>query len=299
MSDLYPELVLKHAPWSVSKAGALEMCAKQFLHRYVEKRPQGPKDSKSRIGIVAHAIIEAGLRVPGTDLVSVLREQEEKERLTREELLTCAAKISPCQDFLARIKKFKADNGVIDEYIEHKLAISATHEAHTFDAVKNKETGEVISKPLLRGVLDHGMRTADDFFIVIDHKSGKKKPIAEHSAQFYAYMILALVNFPWLRGVQSGIHYIGEPKVDWFPRFDTKHGAWTREEIVRLVLPWLRQYLHKTVRKLGLVETGSVQGESGWQCLYCDFPPICEKGQAEIRKREEKTKAKGKADANV
>ncbi len=374
MANEYNEVVLKHAPWSISKVGVLNLCGKQYLHKYVEKLPEGKKSDSSRVGVVAHAVIEAGLRIPGIDLHAVMREQGEANQLSREELITCSAKMSAIQDFLTRVTDFKKNNGVTDEFVEHQLAISPLHTAVPFKvssetppdvwhgellwlgddlvelvgtttgslnglaaraayvvvpkgafkgAYEIVDVGETTTlrlaafpppydpkstpiesvariecgialKPLLRGVVDHAMRTSDDFLIVLDHKSGKKKPIGEHSTQFYAYMALALVNFPGLKGVQSGIHYIGEPKVDWFPRFDGKPGAWTRDEIVRTMFPWLRQFLNRTALKLGVVDTGAPRAETGWQCSFCGFSAHCEQGRAEIEKR-----ARRKGEANV
>jgi hypothetical protein len=381
--DDYNEIVLKHGPWSVSKVGVLNSCGKQYLHKYVEKLSEGKKSDASRVGVVAHAVIEAGLRTPGIDLHSVMREQAEINQLAREELITSSAKLSAIQDFLDRITTFKANNGVTGEYIEHQLAISPTHTAVPFKVTETTHPdlwsgqlhwlggdlvepvleqgavfppqgvsaraayvvipqglfkgffevlevdagtlrlaafpppeaqkaiqagtlnfsemlessfikGGIASKPLLRGVIDHAMRTSDDYLIVLDHKSGKKKPIAEHSTQFYAYMALALVNFPWVQGVQSGIHYIGEPKVDWFPRFDGKPGAWQRDEISRTMFPWLRQFLNRTALKLGVVDTGAPRAETGWQCGFCGYLAHCEPGQAKVKER-----AQRKGDANV
>jgi CRISPR/Cas system-associated exonuclease Cas4 (RecB family) len=365
MVNGYAEIVLKHAPWSISKVNVLNQCGKQYFHKYVEKLPEGKKADASRVGVVAHAVIETGLRTPGIDLHEVLRNQCESNQLSREEILTCSTKMVAIEDFLGRVDVFKKNNGVIDEFIEHQLAISPTHEAvsfkltadsspnlwrgqfiwrgdnvvelvnaplidhakyspyatcvvvpkgpfrGTFDVVEVGQTtlrlasfppttkslpitvgdvieGGITTKPLLRGVIDHAMRTNDDFLIVLDHKSGKKKPIGEHATQFYAYMALAIVNFPWVRGIQSGIHYIGEPKVEWFPRFDGTSGAWTREEIIRIIFPWLRQYLNRTALKLELIDAGTPKVETGWQCSFCGFSESCEQGQIEIKKRAQK-----------
>lgn len=280
----YSELVLKQAPWSISKVGVLDLCMKQFMHKYIEKLKEGKKSGASRVGVVAHAILEGGLTTPAVDLHSILSEQSEKEQLSREELIEVSAKLSPIADFIKRISVFKQNNGVTEEFIEYKLALNEKHEACPFFEVKNAE-GQIVSKPLLRGVIDHAMRTNDDFLIILDHKSGKKKDIGEHSTQFYAYMAMAVAAFPWLRGVQAGINYIGEPKVDWFPRFDNRPGAWTREEIVRIVFPWLQQYLNRTSLKLSQIDAGQIRPETGWQCLYCGFSSVCEQGQEELEKR--------------
>ena len=114
MANEYIEIVLKHAPWSVSKVGVLNLCGKQYLHKYVEKLTEGKKSDSSRVGVVAHAVIEAGLRTPGIDLHAVMREQGEANQLSREELITCSAKMSAIQDFLDRITEFKKNNGVTE-----------------------------------------------------------------------------------------------------------------------------------------------------------------------------------------
>jgi CRISPR/Cas system-associated exonuclease Cas4 (RecB family) len=286
----YSEHVLRQAPWSISKVGVLDLCMKQFLHKYIEKLKEGKKSGASRVGVVAHAILEDGLRTPNADLQSVLRTQAEEQQLSREELIEVSAKMSPIADFIKRIETFKTNNGVVEEFIEHKLALNERHESCSFFETKD-EAGNITSKPLLRGVIDHAMRTSDDFLIVLDHKSGRKKDIGEHSTQFYAYMALATAAFPWLKGVQAGINYIGEPKVDWFPRFDNRPGAWTREEIVRIVFPWLQQYLNRTAVKLSQIEAGNVRPETGWQCLYCGFSSVCEKGQEELDRRARRKSA--------
>ena len=280
----YNAQVLKQAPWSISKVGVLDLCMKQFMHKYIEKLKEGKKSGASRVGVVAHAILEGGLATPPTDLHTILADQTEKEQLSREELIEVSAKISPIADFIERISAFKRNNGVVEEFIEFKLALNEKHEACPFFEVKDAD-GNITSKPLLRGVIDHAMRTEDDFLIVLDHKSGKKKDIGAHSTQFYAYMAMAVATFPWVRGIQPGINYIGEPRVDWFPRFDGRPGAWTREEIVRIVFPWLQQYLNRTGVKLDLIDAGQARAETGWQCLYCGFSSACEKGQEELDRR--------------
>jgi len=105
---------------------------------------------------------------------------------------------------------------------------------------------------------------------------------------------MGIVNFPWVQGIQSGIHYVGEPRMEWFPRFDNKPGAWTRAEIERTMFPWMRQFLSRTTLKLGLVETGAPRPETGWQCSYCGYAAHCPQGREEIEKR-----AKRKSDPNV
>jgi hypothetical protein len=130
------------------------------------------------------------------------------------------------------------------------------------------------------------MITRDNVMIVLDHKSGKKKKIEEHSTQFYAYMLMIMSNFP-VTAVQCGINYIGTDQVDWFPRENGDSGAWTRDEVKRL-RSWLATYLNKSVNKLRLIDERNAAPETGWQCDYCGYVDACNVGLTEVERRRQK-----------
>jgi CRISPR/Cas system-associated exonuclease Cas4 (RecB family) len=270
---MFDERVLKHSPWSISKANLLDVCGMQYAFKYVEKKKESRKSAASRVGVVAHSLLEAELKSPGQDLKAILEEAATKEELSTEERREVLTRIPSVLDFATRIAKFKADNGVTDEFIEHQLAIKPDFSKTTF----------FDKAGLLRGVLDHGMITRDNVMIVLDHKSGKRKKIEEHSTQFYAYMLMVMANFP-VYAVQCGINYIGSDKVDWFPRANGDSGAWTRDEVGKLRI-WLEHYLNKSARKLTLIDDRAAQPETGWQCDYCGYVDACDVGAKEVEKR--------------
>lgn len=281
---MFNERVIAHGPWSISKANMLGLCSKQYLHKYVEKLPETRKSTQAMGGVAAHTLQEMALRTPtqtGDDLRMKVGEIIEKDGLTHAESGEITAKIPAVLDFTDRIQKFKKANNVTLELIEHKLAIDANGNGVDFFDNKNA---------IIRGVIDYAALTADGILMVVDHKSGRKKPIKEHSTQFYAYMAMSIGNFGEheVRGVQSAINYFGEPRLDWFPRLNGQPGPWSRAEIQSHVLPWLEAYLNKLTRKLVLVDERTPEATTGWQCEYCGYANLCEQGTAMIEQRKAK-----------
>jgi CRISPR/Cas system-associated exonuclease Cas4 (RecB family) len=273
---MFDERVLKHAPWSISKANLLDTCGQQYLYKYVEKRKEGRKSSSSRVGVVAHSLQELELKTPGQELTDNLDKIAEKEGLTTDERRELLVKLPAILDFGTRIRRFKAEQGVTQEFIEHQLAMRPDFTKTSF----------FDKSGLLRGLLDHGMITKDNIMVVIDHKSGKRKKIEEHATQFYAYMLLVMANFNVV-GVQCGINYIGAPSIDWFPKANGDSGVWLRDDVAKLRV-WLEHYLNKSARKLAMIDDNTVLPETGWQCEFCGFVDACPEGTAAVEERRAK-----------
>jgi hypothetical protein len=229
------------------------------------------KSTQSRVGTLAHSVQEKALAENVTG--DLLREYAEglmrAQAFTHTERVDVLAKLPAIEDFVTRVAKFKINEGVTAEYIEHKLAIDASF--RSVDFFDNK-------RALMRGVLDHGLRTGDNVLVLIDHKTGRKKPMKEHSTQFYCYMLLAMGTFPDLAGVQCAINYMGDSKLSWFPRYDGANGPWTPDEISRIVRPWLVGYLNSLSKPLQVLDSGDRNPETGWQCGFCGYVDNCPAG---------------------
>lgn len=278
---MFDAKVLKYKPWSISKANMFGLCSRQAGFKYIDKLKEGRKSASSRVGTAAHAVQESARRgsLTGDALMEEAHRIIEKDGLTHAEAVEVAAKVPAIADYVTRVAAFKATNGVKRELIEHQLAIDAQWQPVPFF---DNENG------LFRGVIDDALWTDDDVLIVIDHKSGRKKPITEHSTQFYAYMGLVVSNFPEIRGVQCAINYFGEPRLDWFPRFDGSSGPWTREEIHLHVVPWVESYLNRLTKRLTVLDSGARDPETGWQCEYCGYVDQCAEGAEHAAKRRSK-----------
>jgi len=300
---MYSALALAHAPWSHSKIGTLENCGRQFAFKYIQKAKETTQKSiEARSGVALHAVLEAGLMTPGLDLHPMLFEQIDKNELSRDETIEATSRLPAIEDFIERWQAYKKAYGVKKELIEFKLAMTAEHSNAPFFKDPKKPDEAHLPDPFFRGVLDLGGVTEEDILVVIDHKSGKKKAIGDHSKQFYVYMLMVLANFPEIRGVQSGINYIGEPKIDWFDNPQQQKGYWTRDDIRRRIEPWMYHYINRAVGKLPTVTNGAGEAcqpkaETGWMCSYCGYPGSCPEGKAEADKRA--ARAAAKASVNV
>jgi CRISPR/Cas system-associated exonuclease Cas4 (RecB family) len=252
MLPAIPEHVLKHAPWSISKAGVIEKCSQQFDYKYVQKLAEIVTFEQSRLGVAVHAALEMVLG--GTDQKKAFLIAGDNGELTTDEL-------EQLQTFWDQVSKFKrwSDNfqkqhGVAKKFIEQKWA------------VKPDFTGtEFFDKNgLIRGVVDFAMLTGKKDLVVIDHKSGKVKEIDQHSTQLKTYAVMALAVMPDIRGVQSAINYVMHDKMDWAKFVPA-------EQIRDEFQPWLVNYLTSSCEKL----LAPPQAKKGWYCDWCAYKPIC------------------------
>lgn len=277
--------VLRNAPWSVSKADSLNRCLALYKYKYIDKDREETKHAASKVGTATHYVLEVALAVPGSDLEKLAETSVEKFALVSEEARELNDKLADVSNFVSRIRKFKEIHGVTYEQLEQKLAIDAEYnEVPFFDP-----------RALLRGVIDQIMITRDKIAVIIDHKTGRKKPIEQHSVQFYAYMLMALAKYD-IAGVQCAINYVGSPSVDWFPKRNGDPGVWTRNDILSL-RPWLETYLNQNGRSLDILQP-LAKGEAAPTnpnilCGWCGYLNKCEGGQQYVENRRKNKEAKG------
>ena len=271
------DLVKKYGPWSVSKAEVAYSCTRRFGFQYRDKLKEGAKHLTARVGNAAHVMQELTLKKPMTEDELFHAAQAyaaaEENALTYDERVQFYARLPGVLSYQERINRFKEQRGVTAELVEHKLAMTADWLGCPFKH----------PTAILRGILDHGLITQDRVLVMIDHKTGKKQPIKNHSTQIYIYMGLAVANFPDIVGVQSGINYVGSPAVDWFPRSRGTHGVWSRSEIDSIVRPWFQNYLDGLRMRLRVIDDRRDGPAVGWQCEYCGFKDHCPEGAMTAR----------------
>jgi len=269
--------VIKHGPWSVSKNDVLQRCPRQYQFKYLLKAEETSKQSASKLGVAAHYVLEVALADPSSDLTELAEKASTKEKLTEGEGRELRTKLSAIAGFVGRIRRFKEARGVKKEIIEHKLAITQDFEP----------CGFFDKRAILRGLVDHALITNDDIMVIIDHKSGRKKPIEQHSTQFYAYMLMALANYP-IAGVQCAINYVGTDAVEWFPKPNGDSGVWTISDIHRL-RSWLEHTLNSCARTLTVLDNlepgGVAPTNTNNLCGWCGYLDRCPEGQAYVEKR--------------
>lgn len=268
----FHESVLRAAPWSISKAGSLERCQRQYERKYVLKLAEGPSPKSGRTGTAVHYVLERGLLEDNDApefLKACLEHVAHEKKLLVNEVLDAEVFLPYCGDFVRRVRAFKLKLGVKQLLVEHRLAIRPDF-----------APGEFFDKEgLLRGVIDLALITGDDVLVVVDHKTGRPKPIIYHHEQMYSYALMGAAHFP-VRAVQGTIHYVGETEL-------SRMTAMSRDYIEGELRPWLVKYLNRLADKLALVEAGNAPANTGWMCEWCPhvFEPECPEGRAHVERK--------------
>lgn len=277
--------VIRSAPWSVSKADSLNRCLSLFKRKYIDKDREETKHASSKVGTATHYVLEVALANPGSDLHKLAEESVEKFTLVSDETRELNNKLADVSNFVTRIRKFKEERGVTYEQLEEKMAIDTAYNSVAF----------FDSRALLRGVIDQIMITRDKIAVIIDHKTGRKKPIEQHSVQFYAYMLMAAAKYD-IVGAQCAINYVGSPSVDWFPKRNGDPGVWTRNDIASL-RPWLETFLNQNGRSLDVLQPLAKEEEAPTNpnilCGWCGYLNKCEAGQQYVENRRKNKETKG------
>lgn len=250
-----PEHVLKGAPWSISKAGCIEKCSMQFDYKY------GPKKIKelvqyqqATVGVAVHKALE--LALDGIAVKQAFRHAIDQCGLTTNEAEEVMGFYDQVDRFVKRMAIFQKKHGVLPQnrFIERRWALKPDFtKTDFFD-----KTG------FFRGVVDFAMLTSVNDLVIIDHKSGKQKPLEEYAAQFKSYCLMAVAMIPSLRGVQTAVNFTATDQLVW-----NKYVS--KQTIIDEYRPWLVEYLTKACA--GLLKPPIAI--KGWYCDYCGYKPIC------------------------
>lgn len=248
-----PLPLLKYAAWSPSKASLAGNCPLAFKYRYIDKVPTGPKNKYARIGVLVHRVQELVLMGESLDAAYDKAFEETEDAFTHKEIEEARSFAHNVKDFLNRINKFKESNPVKDTQLESKWAITADFKSCDF---KDADSA-------LRGVVDLAFVMKNGYVIIIDHKTGRMRPIEYYKTQLNFYTVMALSRFPDLKGVQCALHYVAPGKLIWSEP--------AKPKFIRDVLqPWLIGYLNKKAER-----ADTQTAAPGNQCKWCDYGNIC------------------------
>jgi CRISPR/Cas system-associated exonuclease Cas4 (RecB family) len=292
------DLVLQHAPWSVSKSEVIAKCGLMYAWKYgngsIQKIPEIKPYIEATIGVVVHKTLELALsdnfdnasppispaqRVKTSMAIAIdTYPYEEKKKdtaapLTHDEIEQVSAFFDQIVTFIAKMDDRKKRFGSRMTFQERQWGISPTFMATPFfDPYQPKpKEGEaplpVKHQTFFRGVVDYGMFTTSQHMIIIDHKSGKVKPLDKTASQCKAYCVMAVVQHPEIKGVQTAINYILHNEEPWNPHVSAS-------EIRREYFPWLLSFVMENARNLLNPEP---RPSKGWYCSWCGYKPICPK----------------------
>lgn len=251
MSKVNLPVLMNQAPWSPSKVDKAMQCALAFHYRYTDKVKQS-SNTYSRIGTAAHRAQELILEGSGaTDALKIA--VDESTDLTNAEIEKVRMFRDALVGFHKKLERFKHKHGVTKVMLEEKWAITSNFEPCDFF----DKTG------MVRGVVDLALLTKDGYVIVIDHKSGKKKPVDKFQLQLDTYAVMALAHFPECKGVQPALHFMAHEKILWDSMRE-------RDHITDVLQPWLQQRLTRAGEKVVDRTPGT-----GWWCGWCDYKSMC------------------------
>jgi RecB family exonuclease len=253
-------LARKHAPWSFSKMEAAESCPAQFKHKHVLKTAAAPAPSDTKVGIVAHAVLEH--RVKGTNAREARRTAETETPLTTQEKESLRMLDESMDAFLVRFERFCKAHSVKEVLCEKDWGFTDTYAPAAF-------FGQDV---FFRGKLDLGAVTADNDLFLIDHKSGVAKPLERDQKkrqQLQAYAVLAAANLPGIAGVRGGINFLqGEPslRLQFTPYIPI-------ERVRELYVPWLFGRINNAAGCL--TEPYEAKPARKWPCGWCQYQEHC------------------------
>lgn len=254
------ELARKYAPWSFSKMETAESCPAQFRHKVVLKTAASPATSDTRVGIVAHEILER--RVKGTPEGEARKIANDKTPLTAQERESLRLLDESMDDFLKRFDTFCKREGVTKVFCEEDWGFTDAY----------KRAGFFDEDVYFRGKLDLGAVTRNNDLYLIDHKSGAAKPLERDQKkrqQLQAYAVLAAVNMPEIAGVRGGIHFMqGSPelRIQWAPYIPVAR-------VHELFVPWLFGRINDAAANLS--EPFEARPAKKWPCAWCQYQERC------------------------
>lgn len=245
--------IFEYAPWSPSKIDTAAKCGKAFEYRYIIK-PEGalPKGSAARVGTTVHRIQELAIR--GTEIkVAADTAIAEDSELTNIETQDVLSFLPSVEAFTKKLKIFSGKHSVKEVLTELKLGMTADFIPCDYDA----------PNALIRGIIDVCIVLEDGHVVIIDHKSGKLKPISAFNKQLNIYTLLTYAKYQETTGLQCAINFMAHDKIDWGePR---KPGY-----VTKVLQPWFMTYLNTQVQRLKGFEA-RVSPLCGW----CDYRDIC------------------------
>lgn len=245
--------LLSHSPWSPSKADMAARCALSFKYRYVEKLPGGPRGSPAKIGVTVHRAQE--LIFEGLEVREALDQAIENvdENLTHKEEEKARSYAASLLNFKEKVDKFSVKHPVKKLFLEQKWAVTSEFKPCDFFDPDG----------MIRGIVDMGLLLESGFLVIIDHKSGRLRPMSYYGTQLDVYAVMAHAYYPEVRGVQCALNFMASEKVTWGNPKSIKH-------IVEVLQPWLITYLNTRAESLV-----GYPARQGFHCRWCDYSSAC------------------------
>lgn len=249
------DFVVKHAPWSISKLNTAAQCPHLFHLKYVDKPEMAgaPASVEAMIGTAVHKMVEFALK--GHTIPKAYIAATTGASLTTAELERVRAFIPALTIFIKRLALYRQKFKVAPPVLEKKWNVG-------FDGTP---LGFWDNKGFLRGAVDlHALFQDKPYALLLDHKSGKAKPLDFYEWQFKAYNLLLKVHNPQIQKVQTGINHLFTESIDMTAELtDVRDVAGMIDALIVYANKQTRTtYNHLQTRKSPL-------------CGWCGFKTIC------------------------
>lgn len=267
-------------PWSNSKYKSLKKCPFQYYLKYVvkfkvpEKYQIQSDPSSANVGKAAHEILEHLLQGKSVDKSFALAKKNyvDKGILTEEQwgrrVEILHFNISKFKD---RIDDFNRANPIKRVITELRLGFTRQFEA----------TGFFSDDVWVRGVVDLVLILESLDTVIIDHKTGGGQgPVTPYEEQLDWYKVLFHFGVEKAKGIQTGIHFIGEG--------DVKMAKYSpASDIEGNIRNCLVMSLEGAIEML--LEKGYFKHVRGGHCKWCEYDSVgCKSG--ELKELELSTK---------
>lgn len=251
------KFVMDYKPWSVSKIKVAQQCPRKFYRNYVVKEKVEKRESTAiLVGYTVHSILEWMLK--GQDWDQAYTKAVSKNNLTTSEVEKVNDLRLDILGFLDRFSKFRERNEIELWRIEQRMAVDINLRPVKFFDNDNA---------FLRGVLDLVMYPSKKpHALILDHKTGKVRSLADYREQFECYLILVKAHQMQLKGVKVGVHHLQAPSsesVVFTPLKDTTN--------IRPYWDWFIEYLNTATAEAHQFD----KVQTGWWCRFCDYEIGC------------------------
>ena len=260
--ELTPFLA-EYAAWSNSKIETAKQCPRKFWYTYINKPSKaahGIVDStEARTGKAIHRVLELMFRNLSIDdaVGTVIRE---KKLLTRELEAVNAARPAAIK-FYKSFNNFRNQNGKHELILEGQLAAGFKGEKKPYFEKRGS-----VNTILLRGMVDIGCVFADKpTAMIIDHKTGKNKGIANHTHQMDCYALLVKANYPHVTKMLPAIHWVQDQLVEHGEPIDLTNLDALVDKVVQFMLD---ATVEIDISNLEKTKTGIL-------CNWCDYCALC------------------------
>lgn len=245
--------LLDHNPWSPSKADMAARCGLAFKYRYIDKVSGHPKGAPAKIGVVLHRAQE--LIFDGCNAREAIAQAliDVNEELTHADLEKVRTFAKALVSFKEKVDKFTERYPAKEIFLERKWAVKPDFTPCDF----------FDNEGMIRGIVDMGILLENGYLVIIDHKSGRLRPMSYYGTQLDVYSVMAHAYFPEVKGIQCALNFMASERIEWGSLKPQKF-------IVEVLRPWLVKYLNDRAESVA-----AFPAKLGSHCRWCDYRDIC------------------------